>query len=271
MDQFKSIRQIKKEAKESFIIFGRNAVSVILTYAIISFLASAAIESAFEGIFDLVFRSFLGGITETTVAGFSNLTLIAFGFEEITALFAKIFIGTLDVGLTLFFLKSVCNQRAGLGDLFTVFSNNIYKKALLISLVYNGLLWLVNVPVNFYMDEVLRRGFTYPLAPTSIIPVLISYLVGFVLSACVKVFIYQSFFVIHDFPDLSVSEILAKNLQCMNGSKFRFFLMELSFIPLYILGILSFGIGLLWIVPFIMTVRTKFFLNAMSVSQSNES
>ena len=41
-------------------------------------------------------------------------------------------------------------------------------------------------------------------------------------------------------------------------------MIDLLFIPMFILGILSFGIGLIWIYPLINESRTLFFLNLMN-------
>ena len=41
-------------------------------------------------------------------------------------------------------------------------------------------------------------------------------------------------------------------------------MIDLLFIPMFILGILSFGIGLIWIYPLINECRTLFFLNLMN-------
>ena len=73
-----------------------------------------------------------------------------------------------------------------------------------------------------------------------------------------------AFFVMLDFPSYSAGRVLKISRQKMTGSRSRLFILDLLFIPMMILGILSFGIGLIWIYPVINESRTLFFLNLMN-------
>ena len=73
-----------------------------------------------------------------------------------------------------------------------------------------------------------------------------------------------AFFVMLDFPSYSAGKVLRIARQKMMGNRVRFFVLDLLFIPMYILGVLSFGIGLIWIYPVINESRTLFFLNLMN-------
>ena len=73
-----------------------------------------------------------------------------------------------------------------------------------------------------------------------------------------------AFFVMLDFPNYSAGRVLKIARQKMTGSRGRYFVLDLLFIPMIILGILSFGIGLIWIYPVINESRTLFFLNLMN-------
>lgn len=43
--------------------------------------------------------------------------------------------------------------------------------------------------------------------------------------------------------------------------KGRLFYLNVSFIPLFLLGILSFGLAFLWILPYMTATETEFFLD----------
>ena len=66
-------------------------------------------------------------------------------------------------------------------------------------------------------------------------------------------------FVIHDNPNIGVVEALRTSRLMMRGHKAKLFLLNLSFIGWIILGILSFGIGMLWISPFMSTAQAAFY------------
>ena len=50
----------------------------------------------------------------------------------------------------------------------------------------------------------------------------------------------------------------------MKGQRMRLFLLELGFLPLMLLCILSFGIGFLWLQPYMQMTHTCFFLDLMN-------
>ena len=71
------------------------------------------------------------------------------------------------------------------------------------------------------------------------------------------------FFLILDYPDASAIELLRRSRMLMKGNKGRYFYMILSFIGLFLLGILTCGIGMLWIVPYTRMTFTGFYRNVI--------
>ena len=55
------------------------------------------------------------------------------------------------------------------------------------------------------------------------------------------------YFLIADFPEMSSAQVLRTSVRMMKGHRWRLFVMELSFLPLYFLSLLSFGIAALWV------------------------
>jgi uncharacterized membrane protein len=76
----------------------------------------------------------------------------------------------------------------------------------------------------------------------------------------------QAFYLLHDFPQYSAGELLRMSRRLMVGHKGRLFYIYVSFIPLILLSLLSFGIALLWVFPYISTTKTEFFLNVIKNS-----
>ena len=50
----------------------------------------------------------------------------------------------------------------------------------------------------------------------------------------------------------------------MSGNKMRLFLLDLSFIGWFLLGLITFGIAFLWITPYWNTARAAFYEDLMS-------
>lgn len=59
--------------------------------------------------------------------------------------------------------------------------------------------------------------------------------------------------------DMSLFDYITKSRELMDGHKMDLFILELSFIGWHLLGALSFGIGYLWIRPYIETTRAVFY------------
>jgi len=67
------------------------------------------------------------------------------------------------------------------------------------------------------------------------------------------------FYLLIDDPELGVSEALRKSKEMMYGYKTKLFCLDLSFIGWSMLCILTFGIGLLWLYPYMLTSQTIFY------------
>ncbi len=71
------------------------------------------------------------------------------------------------------------------------------------------------------------------------------------------------FYLLVDIPQVKVLESFRISKQKMKGNKGRLFYIGLSFIGWSMLGLLSFGIGLLWIEPYMMQTQICFYLDVM--------
>lgn len=69
----------------------------------------------------------------------------------------------------------------------------------------------------------------------------------------------QTFYILRDEPSLTYNGAIERSMAMMEGHKMDYFLLILSFIGWYILGILSLGIGFLWINPYISRALALFY------------
>jgi uncharacterized membrane protein len=68
-----------------------------------------------------------------------------------------------------------------------------------------------------------------------------------------------AFYLMADDPNIGVMEALNKSKKMMYGYKWKYFCLGLRFIGWILLGILSLGIGFLWIMPYISISFAKFY------------
>ncbi len=69
----------------------------------------------------------------------------------------------------------------------------------------------------------------------------------------------QTFFLLRDHPEFSITEAITESKQIMKGYKWKYFLLNLSFIGWGILSLFTLGIGLLWLIPYVSTSLAAFY------------
>ena len=81
-----------------------------------------------------------------------------------------------------------------------------------------------------------------------------------VIPGIIKSFSYSMTpFILDEFPELSPSETIHRSRMMMKGHKFDLFWLYLSFIGWGILCLFTFGIGFLWLVPYMQTAEAAFY------------
>lgn len=81
-----------------------------------------------------------------------------------------------------------------------------------------------------------------------------------IIPGIIKGFAYsQTFFILRDHPEFSIIEAITESRKIMNGFKWSYFLLNLSFIGWMLLIPFTLGIGLLWFIPYITTSKASFY------------
>jgi uncharacterized membrane protein len=142
------------------------------------------------------------------------------------AICALLLAGPLTVGLYAFFLKLVRAEKAEVGMLFGEFQN--YGDKLLLT--------------------ILIAVFTFLWTLLLIIPGIIA------------AYRYsQAYFIMKDNPGISAMDAIQLSKEMMAGHKFRLFVLNLSFIGWAILAAIPFGLGFIWLCPYMMASLTVFY------------
>jgi uncharacterized membrane protein len=69
----------------------------------------------------------------------------------------------------------------------------------------------------------------------------------------------MTFYLLADNSGMSAQEAISKSKELMNGNKYRYFCLCCRFIGWFLLGILTLGIGFLWIMPYFMASNAGFY------------
>lgn len=102
---------------------------------------------------------------------------------------------------------------------------------------------------------------------------LILLLIPLLLVACIPMIIYWyrvclfPILLVNN-PNMGIIESFSRSAELMKGHKWEYFCLEISFIGWYIIGILSAGIGFLWIIPYNNTACSHFYLEMLKETSS---
>ncbi len=200
---------------------------------------------------------FATGILSMLLPGTDTLSNILY---YILTFIVQLIAGILQAGVSFLYLKAACGMQCSVGDIFYCFKHSP-DKAIKIEFV----LAIINAVCMLPSDILTWK---YPLTSlTDYDEIAMMYSVTLL---CMMVYVVITlaftpvFYMMLDFPNYTVKDILKKSIEVMKGNKMRYFLLDLSFIPWMFVGFLTCGIGLLWIIPYMNMTSTNFYLDLMA-------
>jgi uncharacterized membrane protein len=91
-----------------------------------------------------------------------------------------------------------------------------------------------------------------------------------IIPGVIKAFAYsQTYFVLKDNPDIGINAAITKSRKLMHGYKWKYFLLQLSFIGWIILSLITLGIGFIWLSPYLSASNAAFY-NELVKNQSDD-
>ena len=201
----------------------------------------------------------ISGITTVGTSG----SIIFFVINLIINLIVNILLGVLVSGKAYLYMNLVYSQPIAASDIFFGLKQHP-QKAVIIQSVFVLVDFFVSLPASVLLFMVQRTP-----TQSGYIAMIIALLVGFIVNLYVSLVYSQSFFLLHDFPERSAKELLRSSRKLMQGNKLKLFALYLSFIPLYLFGILTLFIPLLWISVYRYATIAVFYQKLISNAGSN--
>lgn len=252
MNQYKSCSALKSDARE--VLTGKYGSFILMMFILYS--VTFAIEMALS-----MFVAVPVAFNVITGSGSDSASLTLSIVQLLLNACLTILIGTSRAGLALFCLNASCGRRASVSDLFYAFRGN-FKKCLALSAALLLPETVLLLPCNILQLIYQESGEIHLLLWACV-----CFLIGICIYVPIEIMLSMSFFLMLDFPQYSAKEILGMSVKITKGHRGRIFYMELSFIPVYLLAILSFGIGMLWVIPYTTMTYARFYLDLMSPGQ----
>lgn len=185
----------------------------------------------------------------STVTGYIITFLITLILDTLSGIFL--------LGLARFYLNLVCSRPCRVSDVFYGFRAHT-DKALAARFFIMIMELLVMLPFTVCT-------FFYSVRTSSVMFLItcVTLVIGGILYTYIALLYSQVYFIMLDFPGYSIRQIMSASRRIMKGNKGRLFYMLVTLIPYYLLGLLSCGIALLWVSPYVETTLTNFYLDLM--------
>lgn len=170
--------------------------------------------------------------------------------------------GVITMGCASFFLKLLDGADVAVSDLFSCFG--AFGKALVVQLLIALFTALWALPMMLTMG--VGRGLTFSVIATGEDGLMIISVVLFLVSIPLAVFpiaagyrYKMAFYILLENPEMGARQVIDRSKALMDGHKARLFRLELSFIGWILLGMLTLGIGLLFVQPYAMAAEAAFY------------
>ena len=241
MYQYKSSAELKSTAKGQLLGNYSSAVSVFLVYMAITWIISFILNL----VSDL-----------SSIPGLIIYYVLNFIISLIVALFAP--------GISYFYMNLICGRQCKVSDVFYGFSYHP-EKTIVITLINLGISFVCMCPCI-----ITSAVYYVTKAPAWLIPATLLGIAGFIIATIIDLHLAQVFYLMLELPDYSAVSLLKASCELMKGHKFRLFYLQVSFIPLTLLSLLSCGIGLFWLQPYMYATYTNFYFDIIKGKQATQ-
>lgn len=246
MNQYCKRYELKDKAKD---ILSGNYGTLILG----SFLFSLVICLV---VFVFGFAYFLSLIASLYSGG--GYSIIAFRLFQAGLLAGQILSGFLNLGAAYLCLKLACGQPGSYTDIFYGFRRDTFFKTLLLTVIRLVFSYLCILPCEYF-----RAAYTQTPDSRLLWATLLAGAAGLCIYIPVALALDITYFLLLDFPQKKAAEIIKDSFRLIKGSRKRLFSLQLSFIPLQLLCLLTLGIGSLWLEPYMHMTFTMFYLDLL--------
>lgn len=170
----------------------------------------------------------------------------------------SVFVGAFNVGLAFFYLSLACGKPCHSLVIIKVFRDQP-EKALKVSLVHTLINFVCLTPSSYLLLVLIQEK-----TMTNLMNWLIVLAIGYAIYIPASLFLSQTWYLMVDFPNYTAKEVLRTSCKLMKKHFFRLLFLKISFLPVMLLGLLSFGVGLIWVIPYKEMTYTCFYLDILN-------
>ncbi len=172
-------------------------------------------------------------------------------------------------------LKFSRKEQAGVVDFFTIGFNNFGKAWSIFGYTF---LKLVGYIIAYVVCTIAMVGLMVAAANAESVAMLaigmaiigLAFLIIYIMLIMKTYLFVLTEYIGNDITDMPAKEVVNKSAELMQGHRFEFFVLQLSFIGWAILAVLTCGIGFLWLEPYMQVTTIKFYENLANGNSGNE-
>ena len=231
---------------------------VICAYVIVSALLSIAEKVFTSPISNLYQQAILTGSLESlpNITEWPPICYAGLAAMLIVGLISSIF----SAGLTRINLDAARGEEVKIGTVFSQFKSRPDRFIILtLILLLCGILPYAPAIVLLSISSIMEFDGTLLVTTTMIAIVL--FVIGMIISIYLSIKFKLAVYILVDTSSLSPFLALKDSYNFMTGNVLRYIYIALSFIPMLILVALSFGLGSLWVQPYMDCTFANFYLD----------
>lgn len=198
----------------------------------------------------------------TALVSFEGSPLILILFELFSLAF-HVFFALFTAGRAKYFTGIADNRNTAVKSLFSAFASNP-GRIIGAAFIIEGVKLIFSLPGIVY-------SLTFPEGMNRLlywITLLLVVLAGKALGFLSLLAFMPLYYILMDFPNMPLSKALRMSVWLMKKNKMRYVGLLIGFLPLTIVGLLSFGIGFVWISPLVQCAAAHFYLDLLKQKQS---
>lgn len=240
--QYMTSSELKTRAKD--LLDGRYGSAILILFLgnMIAFALST------------IFSTLFGGLQLLTESNGLAGTLISVLISSAISLFTNVF----SAGYALFFLNMACRRSCDVSNLFYGYRWQFSK-----CMTFSAFFTVVNL-VCMLPYQICFALFRQTQEMGWLMAAMLTISAALIILTVFSLVYSQCYYLMLDFPDYSAKQLLSTSRKLMKGHKGRLFYLQVSFIPLTLLALLTCGIGMLWLSPYMHMTYTCFFLDLMN-------
>ncbi len=230
MKMKKSIKEIRADSREIMLGNLLLPVLVTLTYYVLSNMVSFCVSISLigDGIWALLFYFGLNIVMDTLFS-------------------------VLELGKANFYLKYSLSKDYSYADMWYGFKSQP-DKTLLVGFIMALISRICFMPYVLYVNLFVEK-----ISKIALLKIGVIYICCAFLFFIISIFFTQSYYVLCDIPKAKALQSMRLSARLIGKNFWRYIGLQISLIPVRLLGVLSFGIAFLWISPYIETCKALFY------------